>query len=51
MGFFDRIRGKSGGRDPKQDDARSCERCKNHTSCKRYTMGSEGTCENYNEAD
>ena len=50
MGFFDRF--KSGGQGPKKDDdARTCERCKNHTSCKRHTMGSEGTCENYNEAD
>ena len=52
MGFLDSIKNVFDGRGPqKQDEARTCERCKNHTSCRRYAIGSEGTCENYNEAD
>ncbi len=50
MGFLDGIKAAFGGQGPKQDEARSCVQCKNHTSCKRYAMGTEGTCENYDEA-
>jgi hypothetical protein len=49
LGFFDRIKTASGGRGPKKEDARTCERCKNHTSCKRMAMGNNHTCENYDE--
>ena len=49
MGFFDGIKSAFGGQGGKQDDARTCERCRNHASCKRRAMGYGDTCENYDE--
>jgi hypothetical protein len=46
MGFLDRLLGTSGGRG---QEARTCERCKNFSHCKRREMGNNDTCENYDE--
>lgn len=49
MGFLDGIKAALGGQGRAQDVARSCERCKNSTHCKRRAMGNDDTCENYDE--